>query len=135
MTVGRLAKVLREAGRAQKRPGASESTVLKPSGRSKYRNTWTDCGKHRHQSKKEAFRCRELHILEAGGAISELRIQTRYRFQHNGVHICDYLADFEYVEHGRRIIEDVKSQGTRTAVYSIKRKLLRAFYGIAILET
>ena len=76
MTVGRLAKVLREAGRAQKRRGASESTVLKPSGRSKYGNRKTECRHwHTHDSKVEALRCNELHILQSGGAISGLEQQ------------------------------------------------------------
>lgn len=42
-------------------------------------------------------------------------------------------ADFVYLEHGKEIVEDTK--GMRTQVYVMKRKLMKALYGITILET
>lgn len=38
-----------------------------------------------------------------------------------------YIADFVYVENGRKIIEDTK--GMRTKDYIIKRKLVQWMYG------
>jgi len=48
--------------------------------------------------------------------------------------IGSYRADFTYVnEDGQPIVEDVK--GFRTPVYRLKKKLMRALYGIEILES
>ncbi len=46
-----------------------------------------------------------------------------------------YKADFRYevTATGERVIEDVK--GVRTAVYRLKKKLVKALYGIEIIET
>jgi hypothetical protein len=41
-----------------------------------------------------------------------------------------YEGDFEYVENGQRICEDVK--GVRTAVFSLKEKLFMDRYGESI---
>ena len=46
-----------------------------------------------------------------------------------------YRGDFEYMENGVRIIEDVKSEATRTPVYKIKKALMKMFYDIDIRET
>lgn len=102
--------------------------------RGKYGNRKTVCRHdHRHDSKKEALRCDELHILEAGGAIEHLILQPPFFIGVNGVEICKYVADFAYIDNGKRIVEDVK--GMRTATYRIKRKLMKAIYGIEVLET
>jgi hypothetical protein len=46
-----------------------------------------------------------------------------------------YICDFEYVEDGKRVVEDVKSPATRKIEsYIIKRKLMRFIYGIAVRE-
>lgn len=45
---------------------------------------------------------------------------------------CVYIADFEYRENGRLVVEDVK--GVRTEAYKIKRKLMLWRYGIKIRE-
>jgi hypothetical protein len=44
----------------------------------KYRAVKAQCrAGHTHDSKREAIRCDELHILEAAGKISNLMIQAR----------------------------------------------------------
>jgi len=50
-----------------------------------------------------------------------------------GQHICDYVADFTYMDHSGFVVEDVK--GVRTRIYSMKKKLLKAVYNIKIKET
>lgn len=81
----------------------------------KYKAKKTDCCQgHTHDSKKEAYRCDLLHILQKHGKISNLRIQVK---------AVNYVADFVYTENGLTIIEDTK--GVKTKDYIIKRKLLK----------
>jgi hypothetical protein len=113
---------------------------------SKYRNkaTWVDGV--RFASKKEAARYQELKLLvgEAQGRIERgsLELQPRFPLKVNGQLICTYVADFGYREYdpvyGKvlvAVVEDVKSGFTRkNPVYRIKRKLMKALYGIDIRE-
>jgi len=101
-----------------------------PSAKSKYRNVRTNG----FASKKEAARYQELKLLEKAGEISDLRTHPVFRLEINGVLICKYEADFSYRDwQGLPITEDVK--GVRTPIYKLKKKLMRAIYGIEILET
>lgn len=84
-------------------------------------------------SKKEADRYLELKLLQRCKKISELKLQTRFDFIIDGLLVCYYKADFEYIENGKRVIED--SKGVRTAVYIIKKKLMKAVHNIDIFET
>lgn len=88
--------------------------------------TWFD-------SKKEADRYLELKLLERAGEITNLELQPQYVFKLNGVKICTYRADFRYCEDGLSVVNDVK--GYKTQIYKIKKKMMKAFYGIEILET
>jgi hypothetical protein len=89
-----------------------------------------------HQSTLEARRCTELHLMQKGGLIRELEAhpQHRYRLECNGVHICDYLADFVYVdtETGAIVAEDTK--GFRTREFIIKSRLMLACHQIQVVE-
>ena len=91
-------------------------------------------------SKKEAKRYAELLLLERAGAITELQRQVKYELlpsQRIDGKVVErpvaYVADFQYRENGKTIIEDVK--GVKTRDYVLKRKLLLYFYGIQIKET
>ena len=82
----------------------------------KYGSRKTACGSgHLHDSRKEAVRCNELHLLHLAGQISGLLVQP-----------CKYIADFQYCENGITVVEDVK--GMRTKDYIIKRKLFKHLY-------
>jgi hypothetical protein len=86
-------------------------------------------------SRKELTRWRLLWARKEAGAVSQLRRQVRFALVVNGVKVCDYVADFVYVEGGKVTVEDVKSAFTRKLpVYRIKRKLMKAVYGIEIQE-
>jgi hypothetical protein len=103
-------------------------------GAVKYRNVKTVCpAGHKHDSKKEAARCAELHLLLKGGEISDLRQQPTFQIEVNGHRVCRYKADFAYKQGGEQVVEDCK--GFRTATYRLKAKLLRATHGIEVLET
>ncbi len=68
------------------------------------------------------------------GEISDLVLQPKFPIVVNGIKICTYIADFGYTEvaTGDRVICDVK--GVKTPVYRIKAKLVKALFGIDILE-
>lgn len=83
-------------------------------------------------STAEARRYEELKLLATAGDIQQLRMQPEYSLDVNGIHICNYIADFVYFRAGEMIVEDVK--GVKTPVYIIKRKLLKACTGLDITE-
>lgn len=108
---------------------------------SKYHNHKITVDGKKFDSKKEAHRYCELKLLEKAGQISDLRHHVPYLLipkqeDKDGNLLereCNYIADFEYLENGVKVVEDVK--GVRTAVYKIKKKLMLLCYGIHIRET
>ena len=84
-------------------------------------------------SKAEAKRYKVLKILERAGEIQNLELQPRYDLIINEIKVGFYKADFRYTEKGKLIIEDVK--GMKTPIYNNKKKMIKAIYGIDILET
>lgn len=73
-----------------------------------------------------------LKLLRFTGDISDLRLQVPYEIIVNGQKICKYIADFVYTKNGNVVVEDVK--GFPTAVYKLKKKLMKAVHGIEIQE-
>lgn len=82
----------------------------------KYRAVKSQCNAgHTHDSKREAKRCDELHLLQAAREISDLVIHKQHYFVINGKQVkhangrrVGINIDFEYTENGRKISEDVK---------------------------
>lgn len=106
--------------------------------RSKYRNKIMYSGTERFDSKKEFNRWLELKQLQDEGKVRDLKRQVKFGFEVNCEHICNYIADFVYEKKNtsyqwEKVVEDVK--GFRTDVYKIKKKIMKAIYGISILET
>lgn len=65
--------------------------------------------------------------------ISDLLLQETFQIVINGEVICSYKADFSYInKQGVRVVEDVK--GMKTPVYRLKKKMMKACYGIDIQE-
>jgi hypothetical protein len=87
----------------------------------------------RFASRKEARRYGELRLLERAGRIRCLQLQPRYPLVVNGHDLGEYRGDFIYEENRMVVVEDVK--GVRTPLYRLKKKLVRALYGLTILET
>ena len=123
----------------------------------KYNAEKTEIDGHTFDSKHEANRYLELKLLERAGEISNLRLQVEYelipnqyateeRYGKNGRRLkpkevllerkCCYVADFVYIDNrtGETVVEDTKSEATRTKDYTIKRKLMLWVHGIKILE-
>lgn len=106
---------------------------LRPSS-NKYRNVPTEVDGIIFQSKKESERYGQLKLLSRAGKISNLDLQVKFPLRIEGVHVCNYIADFCYDdEQGNVIVEDCK--GVRTKEYRLKAKLMLAVYRIKILET
>jgi hypothetical protein len=101
--------------------------------RNKYRAIKTVVDDITFDSKKEARRYVQLKLLVRAGAISELKLQPRFDLIINDCKCGFYKADFDYIENGKRVVEDVK--GMKTPVYNLKKKLVKAIYGIDIFET
>jgi Protein of unknown function (DUF1064) len=101
---------------------------------SKYKNRKTLYLGIKFDSQKEARRYQELLQLERAGHICNLELQPRYDLIVNGHNCGFYKADFRYVATSTVIVEDVKSPATRTPVYLLKKKLVKALYGIEISE-
>lgn len=100
---------------------------------SKYRNKQTQIDNITFASKREAARYQELLLLERAQEILDLRLQVKYPLVVRLHKVGTYIADFVYKEGGREIVEDAK--GVKTAVYRLKKKLMRAIYEIDIRET
>ena len=84
-------------------------------------------------SKKEHRRWCELKLLQLAGEIRNLRHHTKFKFEHNGVLIGTYEADFDYFRGNEYVVED--SKGFETDVFRLKAKMMRAFFGIDVRLT
>lgn len=93
----------------------------------KYKNVPTICDGIRFDSKKEANRYAQLKILEKARVIQNLELQVKIPLQVNGKHLGYYVADFVYMQGNKKIVEDVKSSATKTAVYRLKKKILATY--------
>jgi len=103
---------------------------------SKYHNRKTEFAGRVFDSRKEADRYQELLWMQQAGLIQDLELQPRYDLIVNGHKLGFYRGDFRYkdVATDSVILEDVKSPATRTAVYRLKKKLVKALYGVEIIE-
>lgn len=103
----------------------------------KYSNVRAQADGITFASAKEAKRYGELKLLLHAGRIRDLERQQTFTLIVNGEKVCSYRADFVYQEFAKgawsRVVEDVKGQPT--AVYKLKKKLMRACLGIDIRET
>lgn len=99
-------------------------------------------GELRFDSRKEARRYDELLALQRAGRIRDLRLQVEFTLQGayttpegERIRAIRYRADFAYyTPAGEYIVEDVKSRGTKTAQYAMKKKLMADRLGIQIRE-
>ncbi len=104
---------------------------------SKYGNIQTEYKGLKFMSKKEAEYAMELDTCKKERRPEKKVIswepQVPFQVILNGVKICKYIADFRVIyADGHEEIIDVK--GVRTGVYSLKKKLVEAQYGIKIIE-
>lgn len=109
---------------------------------SKYRNEKVNVDGTKFDSRKESRRYFELKRKEEAGEIGDLTLQQIFlltpqmtRDDGSIEKKSEYQADFTYVENGKFVVEDVKSDITRKKRdYVLKRKMMLHFHGITIRE-
>jgi hypothetical protein len=100
----------------------------------------------RFASKKEAARFLELQCWQKAGQIADLEVHPVYPLHvmelwRSGSPIVvttvgKFTADFQYLnmQTGEIVVEDVKSNATRTEAYRLRKKLVEAIHGITVME-
>lgn len=109
---------------------------IKTKSKNKYGAIKKEVDKIVFASRKEANRYLVLKQLLRCNKITDLQLQVKYTFVLNDKKIgIAYIADFTYtdVETELFVVEDVK--GYKTDIYKLKKKLMKAFFDIDILET
>lgn len=102
--------------------------------RNKYGAKKTQCSHgHKHDSKKEAKHCDELHLRMYAGEIAFLQVHHQFWFvidgkpvKHRNGRRVGYLSDFTYIENGRQIVVDVKGFAARD--WPLRRAIFEALY-------
>jgi len=105
--------------------------------RSKYGAKKTTLWGEKFDSRREAQRYRDLRLLEAAGEIIALERQVKFPLKVNAILVCTYIADFTYRERAKLVSEDVKGarKGGAWSAFQLKRKLMKAIYGLDIRIT
>jgi hypothetical protein len=106
-------------------------TPPKKAWKSKFRNQPVVTAEGRFASKKEHADWCHLKLREKAGEISLLQRQVKFPLVHNGVLICNYIADAVYFENGKRVVFD--SKGYETPEFKLKKKLMLALLNIHII--
>lgn len=103
----------------------------------KYGNKFAYVDGHVFHSIKEKNRYLELKLMERGDLICDIEIQPRFLLQEGFTDFSNkkhrpiyYFADFRYYDNQLQnfVVEDVKSRGTLTAIYKLKKKMLLFTY-------
>ena len=109
----------------------------------KYKNQKIEYDGLKFDSKKESERYETLRDMQKKGEISELKCQVKFiladgvKFVHERKRktALRYSADFTYTQNGALVVEDVKSDYTRSLpAYRIKKHLMMSVHGIEITE-
>ena len=143
-----------EQDRRRKREPLPSPSLAEGQKASKYHNRHTERVAPsgtviRFDSQREARRYDNLVAWEKTGEIKDLRLQVDFTLQEaytdtegRRVRSIRYRADFTYYQRRMSqegfiwilVVEDVKSRGTRTKDYLLKRKLMKDRFGIDIVE-
>ena len=90
-----------------------------------------------YDSKKEAKRAFELDAMIRAGEVTKVEYQPKYELVVNGTKVSNYFGDFRvYYPDGRVEVEDVKGlkRGASYQIFRLKKKLVKAIFGIDIIE-
>ena len=125
--MGRMPKALADVVWAQLETPVGEANRR----RNKYHAERTEADGVWFDSKREATRYRTLKLLQLAGKVRWFCLQPRFILP-AGV---EYRADFIVAwADGRVTVEDVKSAGTRTKTYRLKKRQVEALYRVKIEE-
>lgn len=117
--------------------------------RNKYCAIKTFVDGERFDSKKEAEYFLELRLLQKAGSVVSIDRQQKFSLDVNGIHICNYIADFviTFID-GKKEVHDVKGYTKRSYVkegkkrtqvspayreFALKQKLMLAVHGITVI--
>lgn len=88
---------------------------------------------HKHPSKKEAGWCDALHIDQADGKISELKLSPFFPFvidcqqlKHSNGRKVGYTSDFQFTENARTVVCEVKGMSVRD--WPLRKAVFEALY-------
>lgn len=130
-------ELLRKLGtsvKASDRALIDETLAEDPGKRLKYGNKKHTYDGHKFDSLKEVDRYVILARRLKRGVITDLKLHERFNLIVNDILICGYVADFVYTIGDRLVVEDVKVGATKTRLYILKKKLMKACLGIDIVE-
>lgn len=100
----------------------------------KYNNVKCTYKGFKFDSIGERDRYKQLELLQMANEIYDLKTQVKFPIIVNDVKICSYIADFTYrTLNAEFIVEDFK--GVQTSIFKLKKKLMKAVYGIDVLLT
>lgn len=102
--------------------------------RNKYGAKKTHCSHgHKHDSKREAAYCEQLHLRLYAGEISNLVIQPQFWFVIDGKQVkhrngrrVGYQADFSFLEGNRQMVVDAKGFSARD--WPLRRAIFEALF-------
>lgn len=114
--------------------------MLKKPKKNKYGAEKTTFMGLKFDSKGEANRYGELVILERMGHIQNLKRQVSFELapsvkfsgESKAKPALRYMADFLYFKDGKKVVEDFKSEATKTEVFRMKQHLMLSVHGIEI---
>lgn len=100
----------------------------------KYGAKKTICGQlHTHDSKLEAARCDQLHLMQRMGDITHLEVHPQFWFVINGEQLkhdngrrVGYKADFQYFEGDSNVVEDCK--GFITSDWPLRKAIFKSLF-------
>ena len=134
-------QIIQEGREAEFGLGGKAESGKKTGKGAKYKNRITYVSGIRFASESEAERYQVLMIRLAAGEIEKLKLQPEFTITESyqlpdgrRVKAQRYRADFSYIEKatGELVVEDVKSEATKTRVFINKAKLLYELYGIVV---
>lgn len=104
-----------------------------PTPQMKYRNQKTTVDGITFDSKKEADYYGKLLMLKKEGSVIDFKMQVKYHLIVNGIKICTYISDFDVLWRNSGLkVTDCK--GFKTPAYQLKKRLMKACFGIDIKE-
>jgi len=120
-------------GKKLREAAASQPVAAAPAKRSKYGNVKTERDGISFDSKREADRYAQLMLRYKAGEISKPALQVAFPLTGGIRYVCDFLYVMKTDGRLDLVVED--SKGHKTDAYKLKRKLMLADWGIAIVET
>lgn len=103
---------------------------------SKYRNKSVVIDNICFASKHEAEHYQFLKIRQRAKEITSLTVHHTFTLEVQGVFITRFIADFVFLENGKRVVHDTKgaSAGLAYEHFLVKKRLMAAVFAIDVIE-